>query len=56
MTAASFWSLLEPSFELTKENMGTLCLLPVGGGFALGAIFVMLTDAILSKYAIMLFP
>ena len=39
MTAAAVFSLLMPAIE-TLEEQGKNVLLPVGGGFALGALFV----------------
>jgi len=46
MIAASVWSLLIPAMEMAEEaGMGVL--LPVGGGFALGGLFLMLLDRLL---------
>lgn len=39
MIAASFWSLLQPAIEMTKEN-NTIAWLPPALGFILGAIFL----------------
>ena len=46
MIAASVWSLLIPAMEMAEE-MGRNVLLPVGGGFALGGLFLMLLDRLL---------
>ena len=46
MIAASVWSLLIPAMEMAEEaGMGVL--LPVGGGFALGGLFLMLLDRLM---------
>ena len=45
MIAASVWSLLIPAMEMA-EAQGQNVLLPVGGGFALGGLFLMLLDRI----------
>lgn len=57
MTAASFWSLLEPAIENVKENSlfnlsDKLAFLPASIGFLLGALFVYFTDHLISKYGI----
>ena len=44
MTAASFWSLLAPAIEISEVSMGSLAFIPVAVGFALGALFVHLSD------------
>ena len=46
MIAASVWSLLIPAMEMA-ESLGQNVLLPVGGGFALGGISLMLLDQLL---------
>jgi len=46
MIAASYWSLLEPSIELS-ENMGIPKWIPPAIGFLLGAIFIRIIDKIL---------
>ena len=46
MTAASVWSLLIPAMEMAEEQ-GQNVLLPVGGGFVLGGVFLMLLDGLL---------
>ncbi|WP_455583051.1 ZIP family metal transporter [Dysosmobacter sp.] len=46
MIAASVWSLLIPAMEMA-EAVGRGILLPVGGGFAMGGVFLMLLDGIL---------
>ena len=46
MIAASVWSLLIPAMEMAEE-MGQNVILPVGGGFALGGLFLMLLDRLL---------
>lgn len=50
MTAASFWSLLAPAIEISEANMGSLAFIPVAVGFALGAIFVHLSDNLIPRY------
>jgi zinc transporter 11 len=53
MTAASFWSLLQPALELAAgsgrygEN-GKYAFLPVGAGFLLGALFVFGADRLIT--------
>uniref|UniRef100_T1J9H6 Zinc transporter ZIP11 n=1 Tax=Strigamia maritima TaxID=126957 RepID=T1J9H6_STRMM len=49
MTAASYWSLLEPAIETAKEsknygNEGEYAFFPASAGFLFGAIFVFATD------------
>ena len=46
MIAASVWSLLIPAMEMA-ESLGQNVLIPVGGGFALGGISLMLLDQLL---------
>ena len=46
MIAASVWSLLIPAMEMAEEQGGGV-LLPVGGGFILGGLFLMLLDGLL---------
>ena len=46
MTAASVFSLLLPAMEQLEEA-GRTVWLPVGGGFALGALFLLLLDKLL---------
>ena len=46
MIAASVWSLLIPAMEMA-ESMGQSVVLPVGGGFVLGGLFLMLLDRLL---------
>ena len=48
MLAASFWSLLNPSIELSEE-LGNISWLIPCLGFCFGGILVMLTDVILEK-------
>ncbi|MCL2086123.1 MAG: ZIP family metal transporter [Oscillospiraceae bacterium] len=48
MIAASFWSLLSPAIYLAEE-LGFNAWLTVTGGFALGGIFVTVSDIWLSK-------
>ena len=46
MVAASVWSLLIPSIEMAGEQ-GVPGWLPAAGGFALGALFLMVLDALM---------
>ncbi|WP_310554681.1 ZIP family metal transporter [Flavobacterium sp.] len=46
MVAASFWSLLAPSIEMS-EGAGFIKVIPAAVGFALGAIFIFGLDKIL---------
>ena len=46
MIAASVWSLLIPAMEMA-EAAGGAVFLPVGGGFLLGGVFLMLLDRLL---------
>uniref|UniRef100_A0A914IDU0 Zinc transporter ZIP11 n=1 Tax=Globodera rostochiensis TaxID=31243 RepID=A0A914IDU0_GLORO len=50
MLAASFWSLLVPAIEISEHQMGKLAFVPVGFGFALGALFVHLSDRVTQRY------
>ncbi len=43
MVAASFWSLLDPALEGSKD-MGRLSFVPVAGGFLVGIGFLLLLD------------
>lgn len=49
MLAASYFSLLAPSVELSKSLWGDIHLIPVCLGFVLGAAFVHLTDVFIDK-------
>ena len=46
MIAASVWSLLIPAMEMVEER-GQSVLLPVGGGFLLGGVFLLALDHLL---------
>ncbi|MFN3479370.1 MAG: ZIP family metal transporter [Thermodesulfovibrionales bacterium] len=46
MIAASYWSLLEPSIEMSRQ-MGLTAWFPPALGFLLGAVFLRLVDGIL---------
>ena len=46
MIAASVWSLLLPAMEMA-ENSGGSVVLPVGGGFLLGGVFLMVLDRLM---------
>ena len=46
MIAASVWSLLIPAMDMA-EAQGQSVLLPVGGGFVLGGLFLMVLDRLL---------
>ena len=46
MVAASVWSLLIPAMEMAQEQGGGV-LLPVGGGFLLGGVFLLALDGLL---------
>lgn len=48
MIAASFWSLLAPSIDLSEELEYIAWLLPAGG-FIVGGLFVLLSDKFLDK-------
>ncbi len=45
MTAASIWSLIDPSIELS-ESMGKLSFLPALIGFMIGIIFMLILDEV----------
>ncbi|KAH7728665.1 Protein F59A3.4 [Aphelenchoides avenae] len=47
MTAASFWSLLAPAIEIAETSVGSWAFVPVAIGFALGALFVHLSDKLI---------
>lgn len=52
MTAASYWSLLEPAIEMCKKSGvygedGQYAFVPVAVGFLFGAVFVYGTDKFL---------
>lgn len=49
MTAASFWSLLQPAIDGAKENLKIPPYFAVSIGFLFGALFVLVFDKILSK-------
>ena len=46
MTAASVWSLLIPAMEMAEEQGGNV-LPPVGGGFLLGGLFLLVLDGLM---------
>lgn len=46
MVAASFWSLLAPSIEMSKGE-GFIKVIPAASGFALGALFIFVLDKLL---------
>ena len=46
MTAAAVWSLLIPAMDMAREA-GQSPILPVGGGFVLGAVMLMALDRLL---------
>ena len=46
MIAASVWSLLIPAMEAAEEAGGSV-FMPVGGGFVLGGVFLLLLDRLL---------
>ncbi|CAG9833517.1 unnamed protein product [Diabrotica balteata] len=53
MTAASFWSLLEPALEQAASSKrygenGEFAFVPVGAGFLLGALFVFGADRLIT--------
>lgn len=57
MTAASYWSLLEPAIEMCKESKlygenGKYAFAPVAVGFLFGAVFVFGTDKFLDYLGI----
>ena len=43
MTAASFWSLLQPALE-SSAHLGTLAFLPAAAGFLIGMGFLLALD------------
>lgn len=49
MIAASVWSLLIPAIDMARGQGGAV-LLPVGGGFLLGGLFLMLLDQLLPHF------
>lgn len=57
MTAASYWSLLEPAIEMCEESGaygadGQFAFIPVAAGFLFGAVFVFGTDKFLDYLGI----
>lgn len=57
MTAASYWSLLEPAISMCKSSSnygseGQYAFLPVAFGFLFGAVFVFGTDKFLDYLGI----
>ena len=57
MTAASYWSLLEPAISMCKRSKsygseGQYAFLPVALGFLFGAVFVFGTDKFLDYLGI----
>ncbi|VVD03180.1 unnamed protein product, partial [Leptidea sinapis] len=57
MTAASYWSLLEPAIQMCEESglygdKGQFAFIPVAAGFLFGAIFVFATDRFLDYLGI----
>lgn len=57
MLAASYWSLLAPAVELSKasefwNSSEVLSLVPVAGGFFLGALFVYIADLALDSLGV----
>lgn len=55
MIAASYWSLLAPAIELAEQDStygsdGQFSFIPALVGFVLGALFVYLSDVIISSY------
>lgn len=57
MTAASYWSLLEPAIQMCEDSgsygeHGQYAFIPVGAGFLLGAVFVYGTDKFLDYLGI----
>jgi ZIP family zinc transporter len=47
MVAASFWSLLNPSIELSEKMFPTMPWMPAAVGFAVGALFLYTLDKLL---------
>lgn len=57
MLAASYWSLLAPAIEMAEQssmygNHGQFAFIPVAAGFFCGAMFVYITDLIISSCGI----
>ncbi|XP_048487525.1 zinc transporter ZIP11 [Plutella xylostella] len=54
MTAASYWSLLQPAIQMCEDSAlyGRLSFLPVAAGFLVGAVFVFCTDRFLDYLGI----
>lgn len=55
MIAASYWSLLAPAIELAEHDStygvdGQFAFIPALVGFVFGALFVYLSDVIISLY------
>jgi len=50
MLSASIWSLLMPSIENAESSWGDLSIIPVGIGFLLGGIFMIVLDFISKKF------
>lgn len=48
MIAASFWSLLQPAIERAEQTLETPAYIVVAFGFALGAIFICISDKVVS--------
>ena len=55
MTAASFWSLLNPAIELCGELGYSQFLLPAIGFFA-GGVFIIFADMLMDKYSYGIIP
>lgn len=49
MFSASIWSLLMPAMEYSEPSWGKFRFIPIGVGFALGVIFLILLDHVCSK-------
>jgi zinc transporter 11 len=59
MTAASYWSLLEPAIDMASVSGlygedGRYAFVPVAIGFIVGALFVYFADWLLTKLVSML--
>lgn len=57
MLAATYWSLLAPAIEMAEQSSlygsdGQFAFIPVAAGFFLGALFVYMTDLIISSCGI----
>lgn len=55
MTAASFWSLIAPGIEMAEESGtygkdGKYAFVPAAIGFALGGVFVFLSDKCIARF------